>query len=86
MLDCEKDYALVVEIEEDSVVDFSASVPYFEPPYFALAGYVFDLWMVPGIGSIFFYEFFDSLGCRCLDLLIELFVVEAKLGFIGCLR
>ena len=42
--------------------------------------------MVPGIGSIFFYEFFDGFSGRGLDLFVELFVVEAELFLKYCLR
>jgi len=50
VLNSEEDEAFISDVEKYSVIDLLALVPYFEPPDFPVAGYVFDLWVVPGLG------------------------------------
>ena len=86
MFYCEKDEAFVVDVEKDSMVYISALVADFKPPDFSLAGYVFDLWMVPGFSKVVGSEFFYGLSYCSLSFVFQFLVVEAELFFKDCLR
>nr|WP_197431270.1 hypothetical protein [Halorubrum sp. CBA1125] len=67
---CEEYEAVVGYVEEDAVVYVLALVVDFEPPDLSFAGYVFDLWMVPGFGEVVLAEFLDCLG-NCFLYLVS---------------
>lgn len=83
---CEKDEAFVVDVEKDSMIYVLALVADFQPPDLSLAGYVFDLWVVPGLGKIVGGKFFYGLSYFFLSFFFQFLVVEAELLFKDCLR
>ncbi|ELZ88123.1 hypothetical protein C452_15175 [Haloferax volcanii JCM 10717] len=86
VFDCEEYEAFVVDIEEDSMIYVFALVTDLQSPNLSLVGYVFDLWMVPGLGEIFCGKFFYGLSYRFLNFVFQVLVVEAKLFLKDCLR